>query len=75
MSRAFLTKCIDRLQHMALDESEFTNVLHHFVAGNAPVVWDDKRALFWVCHPNDGWQVAVWMMPAAEKFQPTKGDL
>ena len=69
VNRAFLAKAIDRAQHLALGDP-FCDALHQFVWNAGVMVWDDTRALFWVKHPNAGWQVAVWAMPVAQQFEP-----
>lgn len=62
MNNAFLAKAIDRAQHMVIGEP-FCDAIHEFIAKAGVVVFDAERALFWVKHPNGGWQVAVWLMP------------
>ena len=69
---AFLAKVINRLQRLSI-ETPFASALHDYVMRNGTIVWDDARALFWTKHPQDGWQVAVWMMPVALKFEPAGG--
>jgi hypothetical protein len=74
VNRAFLAKAINKAQHLALGDP-FCDALHSFIGKGSTIAWDDSRALFWVEHPFDGWQVAVWMMPAANAFEPIGGEI
>ena len=69
LNRAFLAKAINRAQHLSI-EGLFCQALNDYIARQTQIAWDDDHALFWVRHPDDGWQVAVWMMPVAEQIQP-----
>jgi hypothetical protein len=66
---AFVGKAINRAQHLSITD-KFCAALNEFLTARGLVAWDDARALFWVKHPQDGWQVAVWLMPAAQQFEP-----
>lgn len=66
---AFLAKAIDRAQRLTID-SQFCAALHEYIIRETDIVWDDKRALFWVAHPQ-GFRVCLWFMPLALQFQPT----
>ena len=69
VNKAFLAKAIDRAQHLAIGDP-FCDALHAFILNAGVLAWDDGRALWWVEHPQAGWQVAVWLMPVAEQFSP-----
>ena len=75
-NRAFLCKTIDRAQHMnCMDNSRQPNgppmeVVQEYIERETVIAWDEQRGLFWVEHPDKGWQVAVWMMPVAEELVP-----
>lgn len=69
LNRAFLAKAINRAQRLSI-ESPFCRALNDYIVRQTQVAWDDDHALFWANHPDDGWQVAVWLMPAAEQFEP-----
>ena len=71
--KAFLNRAIRALQSPSSKDAQGgppTQVLHEYVDEHALLAWDDKRALFWVETPDDGWQVALWLMPAALEFEP-----
>ena len=68
VNRAFLAKAIDKAQHLAIGDP-FCDALNHFIRKAGVLVWDDARGLFWVKHPNNGWHVAVWLMPVASQFE------
>lgn len=70
INRAFLAKAIDRAQRMTMSDP-FCLALHEYIVGATEFGWDDDRALFWVKHPQLGWQVAVWCMPVAAQFEPS----
>ena len=69
MNKAFLAKAIDRAQHLVIGDP-FCNALHEFIFQAGVLGWDDRRALFWVDHPNGPPQIAVWLMPIASTFEP-----
>ena len=62
---AFLAKAIRKAQSLSITDS-FCQALHGYIAREGKISWDDARGLFWTKHPQDGWQVAVWLMPVAE---------
>jgi hypothetical protein len=68
-NRAFLARAIAKAQHLVLGDT-FCNALHAYIKRNTQVLWDDARALFWVQHPFEGYQVAIWLMPIASLFEP-----
>lgn len=68
-NKSFLVKVINRAQRDTV-ESPFGMALTEYCIRAGVLAWDDDRALFWVEHPVDGWQVAVWLMPVAAHFQP-----
>ena len=69
-SNRSIAKVVDRLQQGERDPA-FRNLLSGWLFSQSRVAWDDHRVLFWVNHPDEGWQVAVWMMDASMQFQPT----
>jgi hypothetical protein len=66
---SFLGKAINKAQHTDINHP-FGAALNEYIFRHGQVAWDNERALFWVNHPQEGWQVAVWMMPVAAKFEP-----
>ncbi len=70
VNKAFVAKAIDRAQHLSIEDSTFCQALNSFLMKHGLVAWDDQRALFWVNHPFAGRQVAVWLMPIANRFNP-----
>lgn len=68
---SFIAKVINRAQHESC-ETSFGSMLTSWIAEKGLLAWDDERGLFWVNHPIDGWQVAVWLMPVALMFEPAK---
>lgn len=73
VNKAFLAKAIDRAQRLSI-EDRFCQALNEFIMRAGALFWDDVRALFWVKHPQSDLQVAVWMMPVALLFTPTKKE-
>ena len=74
-NRAFLSRCINEAQHLDCFAASRKGpppiaVLHEYIARETDIAWDNERGLFWVNHPDTGWNVAVWMMPAALEFEP-----
>jgi hypothetical protein len=75
-NQAFIAKAIDRANgrmkgQCGLAAGEpLCDAITAFLIRRELLVWDDYHALFWVRHPTEGWQVAVWMMPVANQFQP-----
>ena len=70
--KAFLSCAIRTLQSLASKEARAgpaPYVLHEYVAKHAALAWDGARALCWVETPDDGWQVALWLLPAAMEFE------
>lgn len=70
---SFLAKAINKAQHLSI-EDRFCAALNEYITRVGNVLWDDERALFWVEHPKDGWQVATWLMPIASRFKPSPGS-
>jgi hypothetical protein len=73
INKAFLARAIDRCngngKYDGLSiEDMFCVALDKYIAAAGVLAWDDDRGLFWVEHPVDGWQVAVWRMPVATMF-------
>ena len=70
-NRAFLCKIIDHAQHMnCTDNSRRPKgppmaLVQEYIERETVLAWDEQHGLFWVEHPDKGWQVAAWMMPAA----------
>ena len=66
---AFTAKAIARAQHMG-EGDRMREAVTEYLSRTGRIFWDDARALFWVNHPTEGMQVAVWLMPEALKFEP-----
>ena len=58
---SFLAKAIDRAQRLPLSDP-FCLALHEYIFRQGAMLYDPKRNLFWVNHPQTGYQVAVWTM-------------
>lgn len=57
----FLAKAIDKAQR--LDPSaKITPAITEYIIRRGALAYDFKRQLFWVKHPDNGWQVAIWMI-------------
>jgi len=69
-SIAFTERVIRTLGQRSIEDGLFELALHDYLVLVGRIVWNDSRALFFVNHPSDGWQVAVWMMPIALQFEP-----
>ena len=67
INRAFLAKAIDKAQHLVIGDG-FCDALNEYIRKADALFWDEARGLFWAKHPNDGMQVAVWLMPVATEL-------
>lgn len=62
---SFTERAIIRAQRLSV-ESTFALALTGYFIRLGRMAYDFERRCWWVKHPSDGWQVAVWMMPACE---------
>ena len=65
----FTPKSTARRQHMG-EGHRMRQAVTEYLSRTGRIFWDDARALFWVNHPTEGMQVAVWLMREALKFEP-----
>lgn len=73
-SKAFLARAIHKAQRLSV-EDPFCAAINEYLIRAGVMVWDEERGLFWVNHPTEGYQVAVWMMPVAVGVKPEiEGD-
>lgn len=66
---AFTEKAIRRAQSLSI-EDRFCQALTEYLARMGRLYWDNDLALFWVAPPHGKPEVAVWMMPVANRFEP-----
>lgn len=69
LNKAFAAKAIDTAQRMSITEPKCAAINEYLMRAGL-LAWDDDRALWWVHHPIDGPQAAVWLMPVALQFEP-----
>lgn len=71
----FTEKAITEIQRMSIDDSDgFALAVTKHLCRFRRIIWDDARALFWVLVPHKSPQVAVWLMPVANRFAPDPGS-
>ena len=62
---AFTERAIAKAQRISI-ESLFGRVCFDYLFRQGRMAYDFDHRLWWVEHPSQGWQVAVWMIPACE---------
>ena len=71
LSKRVLVRAINELQSPRTDiDPALRQSLMQRVRESGVIFWDEKRGLFWVKHPLEGMQVAVWLMDAAIALKP-----
>lgn len=69
MNKMFLGKCIDKAQHLSMDDY-FCCVLNEYLFKHDLLFYDYDRNLIWVYHPLEKkYQVAVWLMDIVNLFE------
>jgi hypothetical protein len=63
---AFIERVINKVQHMDPKNSIFCIVLTEYLFNAGVMAYDKSRDLFWVNHPSQGYQVAVWLVGFGE---------
>lgn len=71
---AFTERAIERVRRASIEDSPFVTAITEYLMRTGRLAYDFERRLWWVNHPGQGWQVAVWMMAACEPVGPEQGD-
>jgi hypothetical protein len=64
-NNAFVRHAIDTLnKHDGRRNALFVRVVTEFLFQQGLLHYDEERRLVWVCHPDRGWIVAIWIIEA-----------
>lgn len=64
-NKSFTSRCIAKAQSRSIAELEIQAITGYLVRFER-LAYDPSCDLFFVETPQDGWAVAVWMMPATQ---------
>ena len=66
---AFTERTIAKVQRLSIEDGPFVEAITEYLMKHDRLAYNFGRKLWWVKHPSQGMQVAVWMMPACEPFE------